>query len=512
MKEKDLLQKLQNDDHKILIYGAGMVGSLVFHRLLAGGILKERIAFIVSHKEQKNDTFLGQNIFDIHDNKVFFENAHIIVSTLPGTHQSMINTLHENNYYDFDIVDNSLFEEMEKLYVAKHNQEYPVTNTTKDILFMASDNNCSSGAFLCMVDLNCELNKRGIPTLVVLPSYGSGEELLRSNHIDYTYILSEDWLIKNGDFREKDFEHNNGAIRSIQELIKKCRIKLLHNNTTYTYIGAVAAKKENIPIVWHLREYIKEQGYWFYDEEKAFQLINCSDAVIVVSDYIRISYKKLQSSIVHKIYDGVDAETFYCKNHSLMTEEKIKILMPGMITTLKGQKQLLEAALLLKQQERDQFEIVFVGNEEAKYGNELKMYIAENGLEDIVIFYSRSREIAKWYLWADIVVVCSGAEAFGRVAVEALLSGCLVIGADKGATVEIIEDKRTGYLYQYGNTQDLALKIKKAIHDKKSTQKMAELGREKVKRLFTKEHNADEVIKVYEQILKGRSNERKYTL
>ena len=71
MKEKDLLQKLQNDDHKILIYGAGMVGSLVFHRLLAGGILKERIAFIVSHKEQKNDTFLGQNIFDIHDNKVF---------------------------------------------------------------------------------------------------------------------------------------------------------------------------------------------------------------------------------------------------------------------------------------------------------------------------------------------------------------------------------------------------------------------------------------------------------
>ena len=65
----------------------------------------------------------------------------------------MINTLHENNYYDFDIVDNSLFEEMEKLYVAKHNQEYPVTNTTKDILFMASDNNCSSGAFLCMVEL-----------------------------------------------------------------------------------------------------------------------------------------------------------------------------------------------------------------------------------------------------------------------------------------------------------------------------------------------------------------------
>lgn len=512
MREKDLLQKLKKDNHEILIYGAGMVGSLVFRRLLAGGIPKERIAFAVSCKEKKNAVFLGREIYDIHECASLFEKVHIIISTLPDAHQGIIHTLHENNYYDFDIIDDLLFEEMEKAHVTEYNLEHPVTDEVRDILFMASDSNCSSGAFLCMVDLNRELNKRGIPTLVVLPSYGSGEELLQTNHIDYTYILSKDWLVKDGCSDRKDLQDNDGAITAIRNLIKKCQIKLIHNNTTYTYVGAVAARKENLPVVWHLREYIKEQGYWFYDEEKAFQLINCSDAVIIVSDYIGMSYRNLRASIVHKIYDGIDTETFYCKNHELMTGEKIKILMPGMITPLKGQRQLLEAALLLKQQGYGGFEIVFVGNEDPEYASELKVFIKENGLEGYISFYGRSREIAKWYLWADMVVVCSGAEAFGRVTVEAQLAGCLVIGADRGATMEIIEDKKTGYLYHHGNVGDLALKIKNTFIDKSGAQKMAESGRDKVERLFTKERNADEIIKVYNQILKGRNSGRKYAL
>ena len=67
-----------------------------------------------------------------------------------------------------------------------------------------------------MIDLNCELNKRGIPTLVVLPSYGSGEELLRANHIDYTYILSKDWLVKSGSCENKELRENDSAIHAMR--------------------------------------------------------------------------------------------------------------------------------------------------------------------------------------------------------------------------------------------------------------------------------------------------------
>lgn len=503
MKKKDLLQKLKKDDYKILIYGAGMVGSLVFYCLVSGGIPKGRIAFVVSRRERADTFFLGQEVFEIHECTTLFGSVHIIVSTLPETHQEIVYTLHENNYYDFDVVDELLFKEMQKSYVVEHNAKYPVADKPIDILFMASDNNCSSGAFLCMADLNYELNKRGISTLVVLPAYGNGEEILRTSHIDYTYVLSENWLVKDGSFDRKELEENNDAIGELCEIIRKCRIKLVHNNTTYTYVGAVAAKKENIPVVWHLREYIKEQGYWFDDEEKAFQLINCSDAVIVVSDFIRLSYKKLCASIVHKIYDGVDTEIFYNENHGLMVEEKIKILMPGMITPLKGQKQLLEAAFLLKQQGY-MFEVIFVGNKDPKYASELKRFIRENGLEDRVSFYDRSREISKWYLWADMVVVCSGSEAFGRVTVEAQLAGCLVIAADRGATMEIIEDKKTGFLYKHGKADDLALKIENALHDREGVREIAKLGRDRAKKIFTREQNANEIIRIYKQILKDK--------
>ena len=42
-----------------------------------------------------------------------------------------------------------------------------------DVMMMASDNNPSSGAFLCLVELNVMLKKFGWATIVILPEYGS---------------------------------------------------------------------------------------------------------------------------------------------------------------------------------------------------------------------------------------------------------------------------------------------------------------------------------------------------
>lgn len=512
MNEKNLISKLKKDQHKILIYGAGMVGSLVLSRLLAENISPERIAFIVSHKSAESVSYLGHKVYDINEISSNFCDKHIVVATLSNAHKEIVRTLREYHHYDFDLIDNVLFDEMEKAYVEKYNSENPITKGNKDVLFMPSDNNLSSGAFLCMIDINQELNKRGISTLVVLPSYGSGEELLRTRHINFTYILSKDWLIEDGSTRTKDLSENIMAIEEIRSLIRTYGIKIIHNNTTYAYVGAVAAQKEGKPVVWHLREYIKEQGFWFLDENKSIQLINDSAAVIVVSDYIRKCYPDLRTSIVHRIYDGLDINAYYDKDHKLMKDNKIKVLMPGMIIPLKGQKQLLEAALLLQRQGYCNFEIAFVGNEDPEYANELKKFIKDNDLGTYVTFYGRSDAMAKWYSWADLTIVCSKSEAFGRVAVEAQLAGSLVIGADTGATVEIIEDGKTGFLYKYNDTTDLASKILKAIDSSNKASEIAKSGQEKAMELFSKERNVNEILEIYTHILNGQCCEDKDAL
>lgn len=55
-----------------------------------------------------------------------------------------------------------------------------------------------------------------------------------------------------------------------------------------------------------------------------------------------------------------------------------------------------------------------------------------------------------------ITVVASYSEGFGRAAIEGMLSGHLIIGADRPATNELIKDGVTGRLYKYNDIEDLA--------------------------------------------------------
>ena len=60
----------------------------------------------------------------------------------------------------------------------------------------------------------------------------------------------------------------------------------------------------------------------------------------------------------------------------------------------------------------------------------------------------------------DIALVASCSEAFGRVTVEAMLAGMLVIGADVAGTSELICDGVNGILYEDDN-QICNLNVKK---------------------------------------------------
>ena len=60
---------------------------------------------------------------------------------------------------------------------------------------------------------------------------------------------------------------------------------------------------------------------------------------------------------------------------------------------------------------------------------------------------------------ADVVLMCSRREAFGRVTVEGMKLGKPVIGTRSGGTPEIVQDTETGFLYAPGDAQELAARI-----------------------------------------------------
>ena len=52
--------------------------------------------------------------------------------------------------------------------------------------------------------------------------------------------------------------------------------------------------------------------------------------------------------------------------------------------------------------------------------------------------------------------MCSVGETYGMVTLEALLSGCCVVGARSGGTVDLLDEGKLGPLFENRNANDLA--------------------------------------------------------
>ena len=68
----------------------------------------------------------------------------------------------------------------------------------------------------------------------------------------------------------------------------------------------------------------------------------------------------------------------------------------------------------------------------------------------------RTGEPVKVWQEADVALMCSRAEAFGRVTVEAMKASLPVCGTDSGGTPEIVIDGVNGLLFEPGSSASLA--------------------------------------------------------
>src|SRR5262249_3441226 len=83
---------------------------------------------------------------------------------------------------------------------------------------------------------------------------------------------------------------------------------------------------------------------------------------------------------------------------------------------------------------------------EGIHRTELEAYVSKWGLEGIVKFLGRSREVAELISLASLLVLPSLAESFGFVLLEAMSLGKPVVASDTGGIPEVVTDGETGLL------------------------------------------------------------------
>src|SRR5690606_9715662 len=130
--------------------------------------------------------------------------------------------------------------------------------------------------------------------------------------------------------------------------------------------------------------------------------------------------------------------------------------MVGRITRAKGQWRLVEAIGKLSQH-GIRVAACFVGAAvEGQADIALRARAAKLGVDDLVNFVGEQHNPFPFVEAADVGVLASTREAFGRVTLEYLLLGRPVVATSAGGSPELVSHGRTGFLFSGSSADDLA--------------------------------------------------------
>lgn len=112
-------------------------------------------------------------------------------------------------------------------------------------------------------------------------------------------------------------------------------------------------------------------------------------------------------------------------------------------------------------------------------------------------------ELAALYSAADVLVVPSLQEAFGKTLIEGMACGTPVVAFDSGGPADIVEHRQTGYLARPFCAEDLAAGIEWCLEDSGRNAELSRNARRKAQVEYGISVVATRYIDLYKRILRG---------
>ncbi|MBM7635592.1 glycosyltransferase family 4 protein [Streptococcus saliviloxodontae] len=367
-----------------------------------------------------------------------------------------------------------------------------------------------SGANQSLLDLLAGLKESSsVEPVVLLGRSGILEERLVELGISYKVIRYGN-LIKGSNSAWRTFSKNvlnRWSRRRIAKWLKEESVDLVHNNSYLVGVGMEAAQMANIPYICHLRDFVwEDHGICLENESRQEELLSQADQVIAVSHAVAQKYAPL-SKRIQVIYDMLDKDKYRIpleERASLFSGDTVRLILAGRIVPGKGQLDAIKAVELLKSRTDIQIHLDIIGTPTDKdYFDKLVSYIDEKQL-DFVSLSEYADDLRELRKSSDIGLVCSHHEAMGRVTLENMLSGCLVIGADSGGTSELLQEGAYGYLYTPSDHCDLANKIEYAILNAQESHIKQEAAYRFVNEQFNRAEYLNQLIAIYQKAVERR--------
>ena len=257
---------------------------------------------------------------------------------------------------------------------------------------------------------------------------------------------------------------------------------------SYSYYANEEARKIGIPLVQVLHgtpTHLIDDGVLPPEmTERFLDSINQATLVVGVSNYLSGIVKRHGIKQATYIHNGTDTEKFRPKEKdpeflsSLGIDVGNRVIMHA--STLRPIKRPLDivrsAPLVLEKYPETVFVIVGEGVLKEKMKEEAR----KSGVYDSFRFVGSVDydEMPEYFSHADMFLLPSEREGFGRVIREAQACSAVPIASDIKPMDEVIEDRKTGYLFERGNAEKLARSILELSQDEEKRMYIGKRGRD----------------------------------
>ncbi len=295
--------------------------------------------------------------------------------------------------------------------------------------------------------------------------------------------------------------------QALARIVREAKADLVHLNDALTLSrpGVLAAIRTGRPCLCHVRSF--DRLGWA-DRRLASRV----NRFIYISRAIEQAYRSQGIAAARGvvIYNGVALEAFdppverrEARRALELPADAPVIATFGRLVAWKGQDLCLRVVARLAERWPGVIGLI-VGGEEVyapEYPARLRQLADELGLGSRVRFLGHRSDMPRILAAVDVVVHTPVApEPFGRVVIEAMAARRPVVATAIGALPELIVHGESGFLAPVGDVSALADAVGRLLADERLRQRLGEAGRARVRREFSAERYADEVMRLYEQI------------
>lgn len=310
-----------------------------------------------------------------------------------------------------------------------------------------------------------------------------------------------------------------------RQTLRRNRFALVHFNDSPLIPAAWLARREGLPIVWHLRSALPGGGRDRRSHLVSGAVRKLATESIAINDDVATVFD-VGSEVVP---NSVDLERFSPGDDAAakltvgLDPERPVVSYFGFIYPSKGFREFIRAAARLRERGLDASYLVVGGavrGEEffrtlvgrglqlvdltRNYEDEAKGLVDELELSDVVRFVPFTQDTADLYRASDVVIAPSRGPELGRPVIEAAASGVAVVASGSRTGGGVIVPGETGLLVDDFSVDSLANAIEALLRDPERRAALGRAARRHAEHNFDPARNARRIERIYRQILPSR--------